>query len=334
MKNIAILVLPRALGSSISIPLEMLSAANDIALARKQKAKLNAIQLVGPHKGAQILSGGMRVDCHNTISEAELKHLIFIPGLWRKPTQAVRQYPAITQWLRQQYESGATVCAVAGGAFFAAEAGLLDDRSATTHWRYFHEFASTYTRVKLQRKRFTTCADRVYCTGSVNAIRDIMLHFIGNYYDTNIANEIAQHFTHELKPSFESELLGRDRHSAHYDELIIAVQEWFMNHFQQQVTVAEVAKHFGLSVRSLNRRFRQATDTTPLSYLQSLRLEHAKQLLKQSNLVIAEVAGTVGYQDTSYFSEVFRRSNAMTPNEYRQLVRNKLFVAEHCQAET
>ena len=329
MKQIAILVLPRALGSSISIPLEMLSAANDIALTRHQKDSLSNLELVGPKPGVQLLSGGMQVDCLSSISEKNQKHLIFIPGLWRKPAQAVREYPAVPQWLRQQYEGGATICAVAGGAFFAAEAGLLDDRPATTHWHYFQEFTSKYPRVRLQRRRFITSADRVYCTGSVNAIRDIMLHFIAIYYNPSIANEIAQHFTHELKPSFDSELLSRDRHSTHHDEIIIAVQEWMISHFQQPVMIGELAKHFGLSVRSLNRRFRQATDTTPVNYLQGLRIEHAKQLLKHSNLAIAEVALTVGYQDSSQFSQVFRKTNSMTPGEYRRLVRNKLFIAEH-----
>ncbi|MCG8415769.1 MAG: helix-turn-helix domain-containing protein [Pseudomonadales bacterium] len=331
MKHISILVMPRALGSSITIPLEMLSAANDIANARRERDKVNQIELVGHQHNQHQLSGGMQVHCHSTFASIERTDLIFIPSIWRKPGQAVRESKEVVTWLRNQYRLGATVCAVANGAFLAAEAGILDNKPATTHWRYFHDFAVTYPNVKLQRKRFTTNAERIYCTGSVNAIRDIMLHFIAELYDTSIANEIAQHFTHELKPSFESELLSKDQHHTHHDELIIAVQEWLLNHFQQEIVMAEVANRFGLSVRSLNRRFKQATNTTPINYLQKLRLEHAKQLLKQSNLVIAEVAGTVGYQDTSYFSELFKKTNSMTPNEYRQLVRNKLFLAESKQ---
>ncbi len=331
MKHISILVTPRALGSSITIPLEMLSAANDIASARRERDKINHIQLIGLGQEPQQLSGGMQIQCHDTFTKVKRTDLVFIPSSWRKPLQAARENSGFTSWLKQQYHSGATVCAIANGAFFAAEAGILDNKPATTHWRYFHDFNSAYPNVKLQRKRFTTNAERTYCTGSVNAIRDIMLHFIAELYGTSIANEVAQHFTHELKPSFESELLGKDQHSTHDDELIIAVQEWLLNHFQQEIVMTDLANRFGLSTRSLNRRFKQATNTTPKNYLQKLRLEHAKQLLKQSNLVIAEVAGTVGYQDTSYFTELFKKTNSMTPNEYRQLVRKKLFVAESKQ---
>jgi transcriptional regulator GlxA family with amidase domain len=83
-----------------------------------------------------------------------------------------------------------------------------------------------------------------------------------------------------------------------------------------------------LSVRSLNRRFRAATRLTPLLYLQEIRVNQAKQLLKQSNLSVAEVCYAVGYQDTSHFSSLFRRSAGVAPAEYRALVRNKLFKVE------
>ena len=78
-------------------------------------------------------------------------------------------------------------------------------------------------------------------------------------------------------------------------------------------------------MRSFNRRFRIAADKTPLQYLQEVRLEQAKALLKHSNLTVAEIAFSVGYQDTSYFAALFKRMNAVTPIEYRHLVRTKLF---------
>ena len=79
----------------------------------------------------------------------------------------------------------------------------------------------------------------------------------------------------------------------------------------------------------MNRRFKLATNTTPVQYLQDIRINHARELLKQSNLVVAEVADAVGYQDTSYFSSLFKKLNDVTPNEYRRLVRNKLFIADY-----
>ncbi len=331
MKHISIVVVSRALGSSVTIPLEMLSAANDLALAKKQKEKVNHVELISTHDEHVVLAGGMVVKCQHRLPAITDTDLIFLPAVWRKPGQAVTENTELVSWIKRQYHKGAIICAATTGAYFLAEAGLLNERPATTHWRYFSDFARRYPSIKLQRKRFTTKSDEIYCTGSVNAIRDIMLHFIADLYDNGIANEVAQHFTHELKPSFESELLNQDQQSSHHDEIIIAAQEWLQNNFQDSIQISALADRFGLSVRSLNRRFKLATDTTPLQYLLSLRLTHAKSLLKHSNLVIAEVADTVGYQDTSYFTELFKKANAMTPNQYRELVRNKMFTVESKQ---
>ena len=155
-----------------------------------------------------------------------------------------------------------------------------------------------------------------------------MLHFVEQLYDESIANEIARQFTHELKRSYESLLLNEDQRRSHHDEEIIKVQEWLDQNYQSNIIIGSVAKKFKLSVRSLNRRFKLATNSSPLQYLQSLRIEHAKELLKQSNLAVSEVADMVGYQDASYFTSLFKKVTAVTPIEYRSLVRNKLFLAE------
>ena len=331
MIRVAIIVLPRALGSTVTIPLEMLSAANDIARARRQRDKLLKIELVSTQEGTVILSGGLAMNCPKTLTQVTSPDLIFVPGIWGNPRASVRKHVRLISWLQLQHEAGATLCAVTTGAFFLAEAGLLDGKAATTHWRFFDQFQHDYPKVKLQRKRFITSIDNIYCTGSVNAARDIMLHFVEQLYGESVANEISRQFTHELKRSYESLLLSKDQQTTHHDEEIIKVQEWLQDNFAHPIQIAEVADKFRMSVRSLNRRFKSASNTTPLQYLQDLRINHAKDLLKQSNLVVAEVADKVGYQDASYFTSLFKKLNAVTPNEYRQLVRNKLFVAESGQ---
>ncbi|MEQ8952530.1 MAG: helix-turn-helix domain-containing protein, partial [Gammaproteobacteria bacterium] len=274
------------------------------------------------------LSGGLSIDCHRSLASLDRSDLIFIPGVWGSISKSVRQNEPLLQWLRQAYSNGSTLCAVTTGSHFLAAAGLLDGKTATTHWHYFDQFEQLYPRVKLQRSRFITRAAGIYCTGSVNAVRDIMLHFIARAHGESIASVIAQHFTHELKRSYEAMLLDRDQHSSHHDETIIKVQEWLQENYPETIHIENVAERFQMSVRSLNRRFKSASNITPLQYLQTLRIEHAKDLLKQTNLSIAEVADRVGYQDASYFTGLFRRLNAVTPNQYRSLVRSKQFLVE------
>lgn len=329
MKHVTIIAVPKALGSTVTIPLEMLSAANDIAKSRRQLDKLVTIDLAsGTDTTELVLSGGIRINCQTTLSSISNSDLIFVPGVWGNPRSSLPKLKPMMNWLVEQHAAGNTLCSIVTGSFFLAEAGLLKGRSATTHWRFFDEFMERYPEIKLQRKRFITSDERLYCTGSVNAVRDLMLHFVEQLYGDSIASEIARQFTHELKRSYESLLLNEDQKRSHHDEEIIKIQEWLDQNYQADVVISNLAKKFRLSVRSLNRRFKLATNTSPLQYLQGLRIEHAKELLKQSNLAVSEVADMVGYQDASYFTSLFKKVNAVTPIEYRSLVRNKLFLAE------
>jgi len=161
MKNVTIIAVPKALGSTVTIPLEMLSAANDIAKARRQLDKLVTIDLAsGTDSIELILSGGMHIKCQTTLSNISNSDLIFVPGIWGNPRSALPKLKPMMNWLVEQYATGSTLCSIVTGSFFLAEAGLLKNKSATTHWRFFDEFTQRYPDIKLQRKRFITSDEK------------------------------------------------------------------------------------------------------------------------------------------------------------------------------
>ncbi len=325
MRQVALIGFPRALGSAITIPLEMLSAANDIAAARGQKEKRLSLNFVGESLGSINLAGGLQVQCQTTIHDLGQADLIFIPGIWGNPSSLKYRSVALQKWIKSQFEGGATLCAFVTGSHILAQTGILDGKLATTHWRFFDQFENQFPTVKLERKRFITFDSEVYCTGSVNAVRDLMLHFVDLFFGESISNEVSRHFTHELQRSYESLVLKHGRSDSHHDEEIIKIQEWLVLHYLQEINFEGLAGKFGMSRRSLNRRFKQATAMTPVAYIQDLKLQQAKTLLKQSNLTVAQVADQVALTDCSYFSSLFKRKNSVTPTQYRKLVRSKLF---------
>ncbi len=97
------------------------------------------------------------------------------------------------------------------------------------------------------------------------------------------------------------------------------------SYYNEEITLEIISEKFDIRIRSLNRRFKQATGKSPIQYLQQVRMENAQELLKTSNLSVAEVAYSVGYPDNSYFSALFRKAVGMLPKEYRKLVRKKMF---------
>jgi len=109
----------------------------------------------------------------------------------------------------------------------------------------------------------------------------------------------------------------------------LQAQIWMQNHLSNaSITIQQLSELFGMSQRNFTRRFRKATNTTPLKYLQNQRLSEAKELLQNSNLSISEIAYRVGYIDVSYFTKIFKGFFSTTPKQYRTQVRAKLFSSE------
>ncbi len=326
--RICLIALERALASSLTIPLEMLFAARSISQVNGGDNSDLQLQIVGPGSAPVTMAGGLQLVPSATYDDLQGADLIFVPGLWGAPLKTLRKSPALLESLCACHRAGSTLVSLVTGSYFLAEAGLLDGRIATTHWYYFDDFEARYPLVRLDRRRFITLDENLYCTGSVNAARDVTLHLVEEVFGEEIAAEIAKHFTHEIKRSYESMLLSCQQQETHHDEVIIKVQEWLQSHYAEEIRLNLVANRFRLSVRSLNRRFKAATGTTPLQYLQEKRVSQAKQLLKQSNLTIAEISFAAGYQDTSHFSSLFRKVTGIAPVEYRELVRSKLFKVQ------
>ena len=327
-KKAAIVILPRALGSTVTIPLEMFQAANDVAMAQRQGSKVVSLSVVGETLAPVKLVGGLSLAPSLQATADDHYDLVFIPGIWGSIRASLRRNQWLLPWLRRQADAGTTLCAITTGSHFLAEAGLLDNRVATTHWRYFDQFSARYPDVELQTKKFVTRHDNLYCTGSVNAARNLMIHFIERFHGEEVAAVVARHFTHELKRSHEliqATVTGAD---AHHDEEIIKLQEWLKQHCTREINLPDLCKRFGFSRRTLARRFKAACNCTPMQYLRGLRIDLAKSLLRETNLSIAEIATQTGFSEPSHFSSVFKLHCTVAPRDYRALVRKKQFVAE------
>ncbi len=325
MIKVTLIALPGALGSTLSIPIEMLKAASDVVQARHIEAPSLELHIASHNRLPVELMGGISIIPDSALEEINHSDVVFVPGFWGNPRAALRRNKQVVEWLSQTKPP--LVCALTTGTYFLAEAGLLDGKEATTHWRFFNDFAARYPQIKLQRRRFITRSSNHYCTGSVDAVRDVMLHLVSELFDHSIATEIARQFTHDAGPSAQSEFLSEQPEHTHHDELIASIQNWMHSHYAQELDLTQLAKDSRISTRSLTRRFKQATGSTPAIYLRGIRLEEAKALLRSSDASIVEICGLVGYHDTSYFIELFKRHTNTTPGGYRKLVRAKIFSA-------
>tara|TARA_B110000977_G_C10770616_1_gene374462 strand:- start:132 stop:605 length:474 start_codon:yes stop_codon:yes gene_type:complete len=156
-------------------------------------------------------------------------------------------------------------------------------------------------------------------------VADLIIYFIGNLYGADIASRVEANFSPEIRQSYAKSMFNEGESSRHSDEDIVRLQHWLNENFSQKITSESMAKMLGISIRTLNRRFNIAIQQTPQHYLRQIRLEHAKELLKETNLSVAEIAEQAGLNDSSYFSSLFKRFISVSPSDYREAVKSKMF---------
>lgn len=330
--RVAILLSENILATSATLPMEILYTAEGAARGQHRNAPRIDIQTVTLNGEAVTTSCGLQLSPSATLDELEECHLIHIPGLWRNPRPIVNRHRDWLPWLREQHLKGVAISTVGTGCCYLAEAGLLDGKAATTHWHYFDQFQRDYPRVDLKRQYFITRADNLYCAASVNSLAELMVNLVFRWYGKTVANLVQRNFFHEIRNSFEPANYYTEEAEHHPDENILQAQIWMQDNFSKAVTIASLATQFGMSVRTFNRRFKNALGKAPLDYLQRLRLNTIKDLLKSTNLTLAEIAGRCGYQDVAHLTKLFRRHFNTTPGLYRETVRAKLFSANQVSA--
>lgn len=310
--------------------MEMLLAADNAARSMRQRTAPLRYDLVGPNGGKDgsgelSTASGLTLKLSGEPGDIQQTDLLIVPALWRNPLTTLRQHRDLLPWLQQLAQQQTRLCAVGTGSFLLAEAGLLDRRPATTHWFYFEQFAQRYPLVQLQRSHLITEANGVFCAGSINSVADLTIHFIELFYGRPLARKVEAQFSPEIRRPFEHHLYSATHADVHGDELVVQAQDLLRAQHAEPLRIPELAQQLGLSPRSLNRRFQQAIGISPTEYLQQQRIASARELLRTSNLAIAEVAIAVGYADSGYFCRLFKEVMKQTPREYRQAVRGKLF---------
>ncbi|MAT93075.1 MAG: AraC family transcriptional regulator [Halioglobus sp.] len=325
MHDAAALLYPQALATSITLPMEIMHAASQMASVSGRSAAAVRFRLAGPDMKRMKLGSGVVLKPDIVRDDLPPLDLLLLPAIWRNPMPVVATARAWLPLLREQAALGATICSVGTGSFLLAEAGLLNDRPATTHWNYFRQFSKRYPAVELKTHHLITQSGSIYCAGSVNSIADLMLHIVEEWFGNRVSRAIESQFSPEIRRSFQAAAYQNEADSSHRDEVIAQAQQWLQANLASPVSMQALARQLQLSPRSFSRRFRQATGMAPLAYLQSLRIGSARDLLRHSNLSVGDIAWQVGLQDVSYFSQLFRRHCGMSPLRYREAARGKLF---------
>ncbi len=224
------------------------------------------------------------------------------------------------QWLRKQYERGALICAVCTGAIMLAEAHLLDGLEATTHWSARRAFEECYPTVALRPERILVPAGdghRIVTSGGSASWTELALYLVARFCGEDEARRIAKVFLFGDRKDGQLPFASMVRPKQHEDAVIAQSQIWVAYHYAVANPVSKMAELSGLSARTFKRRFVKTTGYNPLDYVQSLRMEEAKQMLETTDDPIDEVGAAVGYEEPNSFRRLFKRTTGITPHQYR-----------------
>ncbi len=323
------------LSSSFSLPVEMLCAATERARTiikyepgRQDRAKHQIqIQFVAERKGRFQCHAGLsfKADLNAKTASKETPDLILIPSYWRHPLNAASSSHGLIEYLNIQDSRGVRMCSSGTGSTLLAVAGILDGKAATTHWFYFDEMEKRFPAISWKRSHRITQSSNIFCAGSVNAVADLCIYLIEQIYSPKVAHSIANQFSPEARQPLQEQLFRDQGHSALNDELVAEAQDSLQRDISAALNTEALAQSLGLSSRSLQRRFKAATGLTLGQYQQTIRLDLAKSLLRDSNATIEEIALICGFSDSPHLSRQFKKVTQLSPSQYRLNVRGKLF---------
>ncbi|MCF5232154.1 MULTISPECIES: GlxA family transcriptional regulator [unclassified Pseudomonas] len=311
--HITLLLADDCSAANATLVLEMLSAAN--LFADSPPFEVVVVSLDG--QPVTTWSGQcMQVAC--AAAQVRRTDLILIPGFLFTLKQALPTFPAYGLWLREQYAQGAVLASMCTAAFLLAESGLLQGLRATTHWAFAELFRRRYPDVSLEDAQILCEENRVITSGGASAAMDLMLHLIRRFGSPELAHTCGKYLLIDGVRTEQSVYALWSLPKNHGDGEILRVQHWLEQHFAQALVIDDVARRFGFGVRNFKRRFKEATGYTPVGYVQTLRLERAKQMLESTRMTLESITYAVGYEDSNSFRRLFQQRVGMLPAAYRK----------------
>lgn len=260
---------------------------------------------------------GLELRGEYRIDDIDRTDIVILPASALELQGRIARNSGLIAWLRKMHKRGAQVAGICSGVAYLAEAGLLDGREATTHWAVADTLRERYPQVCWNPDQFVTDEGHVLCSGGVYASIDLSLHLVEKHCGREIALQTAKALLVNMPRASQKGYAVAAPARAHSDDAIRRAEDYVRRRFREGITVAALAKHVGMSERTLLRRFKAATGRVPGEYVQVLRVAAAREMLERDVAPVAKVATDVGYEDLGFFRDIFKRHTGMTPAEYR-----------------
>ncbi|UTM48041.1 GlxA family transcriptional regulator [Glutamicibacter mysorens] len=313
MTNVGILVGPERRAFDISVAREVYDDRSDRGLPRPA-VRLLAAQAV------TVLDPVHSIRRTHDFSTVEELDILVVPGSDNPHSEPSGQEVAI---VARAAAAGVLVASLCTGAFTLAAAGLLNGRQATTHWRFADELSRRYPSVDVRARDLYCGEGKVWTSAGVTAGIDLLLHLVRQDWGADAAQTIAKAMvTPVFRPGTQAQYADTNfpaKSSPSVEKLQLEVSRDLQRHW----SVKELAAACAMSTRTFHRWFSDTVGTTPITWLNDLRVREAQRLLEQSDLPVGAVAQQVGFASDDLLRKHFTSRLGITPTGHAAVFRQQ-----------
>lgn len=264
-----------------------------------------------------VVNGGWTLDTTYGLEALDDAHTVIVPACPKQP-------PAdAVMAIRRAFHRGARIVSFCSGAFALAAAGILDGRKATTHWMYAEDLARRHPKVQFVLDVLYVDDGQVLTSAGTAAAIDLALHIVRSDHGPDVANQVARRMVvAPHRDGGQAQFVSTPVPDVAYRDGITALLAWVDEHLDEPITVERLADLAAMSPRTLARRFRDTTGTTPGRWVTHRRVERARHLLVTTDLGVDVIARKVGMGTGANLRHHFHGATGMSPARYRRRYRS------------
>ncbi|WP_130907793.1 MULTISPECIES: transcriptional regulator FtrA [unclassified Pseudomonas] len=272
-------------------------------------------QIAAVDQGPMRAMGGIQVLADGGLELLQQARTIIIPG-WRDRNATVPD--ALLTALRQAHARGARLLSICSGVFVLAATGLLDGRSATTHWRYTRELAERFPNILVDPDVLYVDSGQLITSAGSAAGIDACLHLVARDFGTQVANAVARRLVMSpQRTGGQAQFIPTPVSPTPRSDLS-RVMQWARERLHEPLEVRDLASEAAMSERTFLRRFTEASGQSPKTWLQHERLGRARELLESTDHNTEQIALRCGYRSVESFRVAFRSVVGVPPSVYRE----------------
>jgi len=225
---------------------------------------------------------------------------------------------ALTKWLKTVNKKGIALGAICTGSYILAESGLLDGYRCSIHWENMTAVTDLFPSVAVSRSVFTIDRNRYTSSGGTTPV-DMMLHLISAQCGAEVSAGVAEQFIYErIRRADDQQRVPLKHVIGHQSGKLVVAVELMEANVKELISQEDLASYVGLSRRQLQRLFRRYLMCAPSRYYLQIRLQRARELLRQTGMSLVEISALTGFVSTSHFSKSYKAFYGHSPSVERQ----------------